>query len=390
MSALQPRGRRSLRFALAALVAGAIITIIGFILQPTQTFYSYLVAATYVVSVALGALILLMTFYCADATWPVVLRRFSEAIFAPLPVLAIAFIPIFLGMKHLYVWTAPDHIADENLRRLVEHKLHFLQAGFFIGRSIFYFVVWIGFAIALRIISLRQDRSGSPFEQTNLKLVSAIGLPAVGLTLSFASFDWIMSLEPSFYSTMFGVYYYAGGFIAAIALLTLTAYAAHRAGIITLNDSHYYALGRMMLAFTIFWGYIAFFQYLLVWIADKPDEARWYVLRSHGGWANASVVLIIVNFVVPFFALLPYRTKRDGGYLAVVSVWILLAHYNDLHWQIIPQLSPEHYSLHFTDLGAMLALGGLALVIGIFAFASQSPIPRGESRLAASLEYHSK
>lgn len=380
-----------MRYALITALIGILATAIGFTVAPRQTLFSYLTSAAYVISIALGALLLLMIFHTADARWPIVTRRLNEALAGTLPLFAILFIPILLGLHSLYSWTAPErYFTDERALYLVRHKAPYLNPVFFTLRTVFYFLVWAVVALLLRGWSLRQDATGDPQAHARLYRLSAFGIPAVGITLTFASFDWLMSLTPTWYSTMFGIYYFAGGFVAAIALLIIVTRLADRSGVIQgITGYHYHALGRLLHAFVIFYAYIAFFQYMLIWIADRPIESAWYIPRSHGSWGGVSVFLILAHFFAPFLALLPYRPKHNGTYLSGVSTLILIVHYVDLHWIVMPALHPDGWAPHWTDLAALLALGGLGVAGGLWLLRGHALVPRSDPRLAESLRYRS-
>jgi hypothetical protein len=212
----------------------------------------------------------------------------------------------------------------------------------------------------------------------------------VGLALSFAAFDWVMTLVPEWYSTMFPVRYFAGGFLGALAGLTVLTAAADRAGLVPgINDSHYYALGRLLLAFVIFWAYTEFFQLMLMWIADKPEEVTFYLARAKGGWLVLSVIVALAQFVIPFFLLLSYDLKRRRGPLTAVAVWLLVAHYLDVHWLVMPSAAPRGAPYHWIDLGALLAVGGAAVVYGVLRAGGERLYPAHDPALPEAIRYES-
>jgi hypothetical protein len=381
-------GARALVIALACAAAGAVVTALGFVLDARQAFFSYLTAVVYVVSTALGALVFLMIVNAIRARWPVVLRRVNEAAAATVVVGLVLFVPIVFGLSRLYPWTAPDAIADEHDRELVLAKLAYLNPRFFILRAFAYFVVWSVIALALRAWSHRQDRAPDGALGGTVAL-SGLALPAVALTLTFAAIDWIMSLAPAWFSTMFGIYWFAGGFLAALALLTIAAARARAAGVLPVSPSHYYALGRLLLAFVVFWAYIAYFQYMLIWLADKPVEASWFVTRARAPWTVASWALVIGHFVVPFFALLPYAPKHNGRYLTIVSVWLLAVHYIDMHWLVQPAARAGGFWFHWCDFGALAFVGGLAVAFGVWLLRGHPLVPKNDPLLEHAVRYES-
>lgn len=381
-------GRRLMVVALLGGLIGWIGLAVGFLLEPRRAFFSYLLAFNYVVSVALGLLVFLMAVHAAGAKWPVVVRRFLEAGAATMPLFVILFVPLLFGLATLFPWVTPEAIDDPHLRELVVKKLGYLKVSFFIVRSFAYLLLWAVVGVLLRWWSVRRDRGRGGGGHPE-RVLSALALPALALTLSFASFDWLMSLTPSWYSTMFGFYYFAGGFVAALSLLSLLAFRAEHAGLLPVTRWHYYALGRLLLAFTIFWAYIAFFQYMIIWLADKPDESRWYLVRTSGSWGVVSVVVIVTHFVVPFFALLSYDLKQRGALVAGVAVWILAAHYIDLYWVVIPTLHPDGSNLHWLDPAALLAVAGPALALGTWQLRGHALLPLEDPHLEEGLRYQS-
>ncbi|MFT3917615.1 MAG: hypothetical protein QM704_27070 [Anaeromyxobacteraceae bacterium] len=225
------------------------------------------------------------------------------------------------------MWVSPPAGLDPVMEHAIHHKHPYLNTAFFTWRAVGYFAVWIVVAWLLRSWSLEQDRSGDPGLTLKQRRLGAGALPLLALTMTFASFDWMMSLDPRFFSTIFGVYWFAGGFMCAFAVIIIAA-------AMTRNDpngfghhlsaEHLHSLGKFLLAFTAFWAYIAFSQFMLIWIANVPEEVPWYVLRINGGWKWVGAFLAIFHFLVPFFLLLSRDRKREPVRLARVAVWLLL------------------------------------------------------------------
>jgi hypothetical protein len=384
-------GRRAVTVSLGLAALGILDLVVGAILSPAQLFFAYLAAYNYVLSTVVGALLFLMICHAMRAGWPVLLRRLTEAVVATLPVLALLFVPILFGLGTLYPWLRPETIADEGERRLVTMKAPWLNLGSFLGRTGIYFAIWIFVGFWLRRWSAAQDRDPRAELGDRMYALSGALLPPVGLALSFAAFDWLMSLTPTWFSTMYPVYYFAGGFVAAIALLTVLTWAADRSGLITgINASHYYALGRLLLSFVVFWAYAAFFQLMLIWIADKPEEVTFYLDRVRGGWKAMSVILAVTHFVLPFLILLNYDIKRRRGRLAAVAAWILAAHYLDVHWLVMPAARPAGPPLRLVDLGALLAVLGLTVAFGVLRLRGRRLTPIHDPALSRALRYDSR
>lgn len=384
-------GRRLVRGGLIAAAVGAIGLLIGALVDLDRFFLAYLTAQTYLVSVALGALLFLMITSAMRAAWPTLLRRLTEAMVASLPILAVLFVPLLFGLGRLYPWLRPETIEGEHARHVVAQEAPYLQRGFFIVRAVVYFAVWIFTGELLRRSSLRADASPTHPGRRQMYVASAALLPVVAITLSFAAFDWLMSLTAAWSSTMFPVYYFAGGFLASLALLTLLTAVADRARAIPgINSSHYYALGRLLLAFVIFWAYVAFFQLLLTWIADKPEESIYYLPRLRGPWRTSTVILAVGQFVFPFFVLLGYGLKRRRAPLAVMGAYLLAVHYLDVHWLVLPGASPGPDARILIDLAALLALSGVTVAFTAARVKGHPLHPLHDPALREALRYHSR
>ncbi len=383
-------GARLFRVSLVLAALGVLGLLIGAFVDPRQLFLAYLTAYAYAVSVAGGALIFLMIGHAMGAGWPVLVRRLTETIVASWPLLAVLFIPILAGIDLLYPWARPEALSDEATRELIHAKHSYLNVPFFVVRSVVYLAVLTAVSVLLRRWSLERDANPRADVEGRLRALSAGGLPAVAVTFSFASFDWLMSLTPTWFSTMYPVYWFAGGFVAALALLVILTFAAQEEGWLPeVSPSHYYALGRMLLAFVVFWAYAAYFQAFLIWIAHRPDEIVYFVDRVRGPWRAVSIVLIVVQFVAPFFALLSYRSRRNPLLLAAVAAWILAAHYLDVHWLVMPSARP-HAPFHWLDLAALLAVGGACTAFSVTRLRGRAILPIHDPALPRAIHYESR
>ncbi len=348
------------RVPLAVGAVGAVGVVIGFAIAPEQAAFSYLTAWAYAVSLALGALIFLMIGYAIGARWVIVFRRFTEGVVATLPLLALMFVPIALSLPWLYRW--------------IEAPTAYLDVPFFLVRAAVYFAIWI--AIGELLVRLG-DR---------VKALATAGLPVIALTLTFAAFDWLMSLTPEWSSTVFGLLYFSGGFVGALALIAVIAWRARGVELVarSIHASHTGALGRLMFAFLVFWAYMEFSQGVIIWMANKPDEVPWYVARGAGAWGAVFAVLLIGHFAIPFFALLSRALKRRPLLLAIAGAWLLAMHYVDIYWLVMPVLHPT-IALHWLDLAAPLAVLGTA--ISFATWRTRSPMADGDPQFAAALAY---
>jgi hypothetical protein len=318
-----------------------------------QALASYLFAYVVIVTIAVGALLQVMIADVTGARWFDGLRPTGMRIARTLPLLAVLALPILLGAHALYPWADVATLAPE-ARSIVARKAAWLNVPFFIARGIGYVVVWT-------IVEELVRRQGAADARPR-RSVSAWGLVVVGLTFTFACFDWVMSLEPAWYSTIYGVYLFAGGILAALALIALLDYSP-RAGRRRVADGEHQiaSLGKLILTFAMFWAYIAFSQYLIVWIGDLPSEVGWYVSRTHTGWVVLAIVGGVGQFVVPFLALLGFEAKRRPRVLWIVGTCILVAHVVDVFWLVMPSVFPSGFHIGWTDVAAVLMVGGVIL-----------------------------
>ena len=383
-------GRRLMLRAVAVAVVGLALTVIGGFLDPRRALYAYLVAFVYWVGIAIGALILLGSFHASSARWPVVVRRFVETVPATLPLFVVLFIPILLGMKHVFVWADPPPGLDRVMEEAIHHKQPYLNARFFLARAVLYFVSWIVVAHLLRAWSLRQDIAGGTTLTRWQRRLGSGSLPFLALTMTFAAFDWMMSLDPRFFSTIFGVYWFSGSFIGAFAVTiiagTLTRADPRGFGHL-MSAEHFHSLGKFLLAFVAFWAYMAFSQFMLIWIANIPEEVPWYIVRIRGGWLWVFAFLVVFHFVVPFFLLLSRDLKRNPVTLSWIGAWMLFAHWVDVYWLVMPTLSPAGPRPSLWDLTAFVGVGAAAVAYGIFRMRGTLTVPVKDPYLDDSLRY---
>ncbi len=382
-------GRRLPAWAAAAAVAGLGLTAAGAALDTRRALFSYLTAFTFWLGIAVGALILLMAFHASSARWPVVLRRVLEAIPLSIPLFLILFVPIALGVKDLFGWVDPMQEVNEEARRLWVLRHPWLNVPFFLVRAGFYFLCWIVVGQLLFAWSVRQDQEGGARLTIMQRRLGAGGLPLVALTITFAAFDWLMSLAPFFASTIFGVYFFAGAFLAAIGALIVCVLAVRSAGFLgdAVGPNHLHSLGKFLFAFVVFWAYIAYSQYMLTWIANLPSEVPYYLVRERGRWRPVGAFLVVFHFLAPFFILLSRDLKRRARPLAVMAIWILIAHYVDVYWMVMPHLDPQGPRPSWTDLTALVGIGAAALGFTAWRLRGRHAMPVGDPYLHDSLRY---
>ena len=354
--------------------------------DPAVFFHGWLINSFYVLTLVLGALIFVIIQHLTRAGWSVVVRRMAEGIAMVAPLVALLALPLLLGVSTLYEWSHADVVAHSPL---LQAKSGYLHGGFFMIRFVVYFLVWIGLAFFFFRRSTAQDVSGDVAHTHAMQRFAAPGVVLFGLTITFASFDLLMSLHPEWYSTIFGVYIFAGSFVAffAFAILCIRLLQATGRVRIAITPEHYHDMGKLMFGFTVFWAYIAFSQFMLIWYANIPEETIFFRVRSEGGWEWVSLLLLFGHFVLPFVALISRHPKRRPTVLAITAAWMLLMHWVDIFWLVKPALSPEAFSFSLVD--ATLGLGMVSLFVAALAFVLRRHplIPVKDPRLAESLAF---
>lgn len=369
--------------------AGLALTAVGFFTDRRATSLSYLLAFTYWTGLSVAALLWLGTFHASNARWMTVLRRALETMTLPLPALAVLFVPVALTLGDAFPWVHPDpkQFSPEQLA-LLAHKSPYLNVPMFVLRTAGYFVLWIAAAELLARWSRRQDQEGSPLLLANMRSVGSAVVPLGGLAITFAGFDWLMSLDPLWASTIFGAYYASGAFLAAMCLLTIATTWSRGGGLYgeLVTPDHFHNLGKLMLAFTAFWAYVAFSQFMLIWAANLPEENVWFLARSVSGWKVVEGLLIAGHFVLPFILLLSRSLKLKPGLLSAVAAWQLLMHGVDLYW-IVAGASGSPPTPHWTVFTAFIGVGGAAVATALFRARGRHTVPLKDPFLADSLRY---
>jgi hypothetical protein len=340
-------------------LAGVALWGIGLLVDPRQAYASWLAALAAGLSIALGALLLVAIAAISGARWFDPLRGVALDVAGTLPLFGLLFLALLPGLGLLYPWVHARNLPNAA----------WLNRPWFIARAAFYFAVWIGIASTLRRWAGARTGGAGPIAPPSPRerALAAAALPPLGLTLTFAAFDWLMSLDPRWSSTVFGVYWFAGGFLAALAVVTLAAvtFGSRQPGTGTaptdrLPAAQGYALGALMLTFAVFWAYIAYSQYFIIWIADVPAEVAWYVPRVRGGWGIVALVVLAGQLALPLLVLLFYAAKRSARAMAVIAVWLLVVHYLDTYWLVLPAIHPDAPHPHWLDLSAVAAVAGCA------------------------------
>lgn len=372
-------------FYAVCMFLGVILFALGLIKDPQRAWASFLTSYFYFVALGVGGLFFTSLQHAANAGWSVVIRRFSEAMASYIPVAAATTIVLLFGMNHLYEWMNHDLVAHDPI---LLGKASYLNGTFFIIRLVIVFGAWIWFYRAMVGNSLQQDKDGNE-RHTVRNYGIAIGFLLVfAITFSLFSVDTLMSLQPHWYSTIWGVYCFAGMFQASIAVMVIITGYMIRKGYARgwVNVEHLHDLAKYMKAFTIFYAYIGFSQFLLIWYANLPEETIFYLSRSSGGWMAATIALFIFKFLVPFLLLLPRAAKRSIAHTTLVACLILVMEYVDIHWMVYPNFS-ETWIFSWYEIGTFLMFLGL-FVWSVTNFLSKNSIvPIKDPRLSESLEH---
>lgn len=347
--------------------------------------HAWLVNFCYYLSISIGGLFFVAMLHVTRAGWGVVIRRIAEVLAANFTLLAILFLPLLFGLGSLYEWADPLATPDE----LIEHKAPYLNPAFFAARAAGYFIIWWLLSRFFFRRSVEQDASGNVQLTLQMERWSGPALLLLALTVTFAAFDWLMSLDARWASTIFGLYYFAGAMVAILAIVPLAAMALQARGRLrhTVNAEHYHDLGKLLFAFVIFWGYMAFSQYMLIWYANIPEETAWYRLRTSGPWGGVAVVLLFAHLLIPFLGLMPRAAKRRKPLLAFWAVWLLAVHWLDLYWLVMPGLSGKTLPFGAIDLFLLVGMGALYAAGAIWTAGRRSLVPLKDPRLAESLAF---
>ncbi len=379
---------------LLASLAFLVIAAVGWVVDPQRFYFAYLVGWMFCVTLSLGGLFFVMIHHLTKSHWAVVVRRIAEVLAMSFPVLLLLSIPIFIGMHDLFHWTHLDLYdpTSPEFDPVLAGKRSFLNTPFFIVRVLLYFALWTLISYRLYKLSVRQDVDPAMDIPALQRKTSAWGIPVFALTISFASYDLLMSLDPHWFSTIFGVYIFAGAFWSAVAFIAIVGILLQRMGVLrgVVTKEHYHDLGKWMFAFTVFWAYIAFSQYMLIWYANLKEETIWFLHRMEHGWGYHSAVLLALHFILPFIILLPRSAKRSLPLLSIMAVWFFIMQWFDLHWLALPGLTtlhPEQATFSWIDITAWLGLFGLFVSLFLYRLGRHSLVPVNDPRLPKSIAF---
>ncbi len=430
-------------------IAGAAM---GWSNDPHRFAFSWLFGIMASLAIALGALFFVIVQHMSAAGWSVTLRRTAEFLAAGLPVIGLLFLPLLTQMDELYPWMhhwresvaeqhegahepeghddaaagegeehgslgllggvaraqehggghggaeghggghgegahhTPEHAAHE---AVIESKLAYLNQPFFIGRAISYFLVWLVLTVFFFRRSIAQDSTRDLQLTRSMQSWSPLATITFALTLTFAAFDWMMSLEPAWFSTIFGVQYFAVACVSSLAAIILLLYGLRAAGLMgeAVSVEHFHDMGKLLFGFLVFWAYISFSQFMLIWYASIPEETTYYHLRAQGGWYELSIIGLVCHFFIPFFLLISRNAKRRVEVLVFGAAWLLVLHVAEIFWLVMPYVTPGHLTLHWMDLAALFGVGGAYFTVVLLLMTRYPLIPVGDPRLSRGLDH---
>lgn len=383
--AAPPGVRRLQQRALPVSALFFAIFIVGLLINREQFFHSYVFAFAFWTGLSVGSLSLLMLQHLTTGGWGLVIRRVLEAATQTLPLMALLFLPILIGAHSIYPWTHPEEVAKHPV---VASKTAYLNLPFFTVRAVVYFAIWVLLAYLLRRWSVLQDQTAERQYVKKMRVLSGPGMVLLVFTVTFASTDWFMSLEPEWFSTIYGLIFVAAWAVSALAFVIavmsqLTKVEPMSSVVATM---HFHDHGKLLLALVMLWTYFAFSQFLIIWSGNLPEEIHWYIPRLHGAWGAIAVAVVLLHFAFPFLFLLSRSFKRNPHMLLIIAVLILVMRLIDFFWVITPSFVHEHFHISWMDIVAPIAMGGLWLTVFAWALNRRPLIPINDPQYETVLE----
>ncbi len=374
--------------SMRALIVGMVflvLLLIGAFVDRAQFFRAYLVGFVFWSGITVGSLALLMLQHLTGGVWGLMIRRVLEASTRTLPLMVILFVPLILGLKQLYPWTNP---AFMHQTEALQQKISYLNPGFFLTRAAIYFAFWSLLALLLNWLSLEQDRTDQKRHRKRMQMVSGPGLAFLIVSITFASIDWVMSLEPGWTSTIYGLIFVAAWSLSALSFTILVmSWLSRRAPMNeVVQRSHFHDWGNLLLTLVMLWTYFAFSQYLLIWSGNLPEETAWYVARKHDGWGVIALAIVILQFAFPFLTLLSRAAKKSADRLATLALLILIMRVLDVMWLVEPAFYREHFHLSWMDIVAPIAMGGLWIATFAWQLQKRPLMPINDPQIEQALE----
>jgi hypothetical protein len=375
------------QFGMIGGVLGVVLAVAGYFMADLDRFYqAYLVAYTFWMGVVLGCMALLMVQHLSGGVWGIILRRPFEAAVRTLPMMTVLFVPIVFGMHSLYEWSHPEAANDP----VIHLKAAYLNPTAFVIRQVVYFAIWNTICFLLTRWSAEHDRTGDPALVDKMSRLSGAGLLIYGLTVTFAMVDWTMSVNPHWFSTIWGMLYAGGQGLSAFAfgiiVLLMLAQAAPLNRVLT--SDHFHDLGKLLFAFLMLWAYLSFSQFLIIWSANLPEEIPHYLNRWENSYKYLSIFIVVGHFMLPYALLLSRDLKRNMGKLRIIATWILLARLADYYWHIVPELRTGGLNISLLDVALPLAIGGIFITLFVSNLGGRSLLPINDPDLDKALHHH--
>ncbi|MDZ7265734.1 MAG: hypothetical protein ONB48_00180 [candidate division KSB1 bacterium] len=383
---LTPGLARWQRTALLVGVPALALCGVGATLGTTPFFQAYLLGYLFWLGLTLGCFALLALHHLVGGGWGFSIQRVLEAGSRTLPLMIVLGVPLAFGLQELYVWARPEVVSHD---AILQHKARYLNVPFFTVRTLVYFALWAVLIFFLNRWSKQQDHSGDLLLTRRLRQVSGPSLVIYVLTLTFASVDWVMSLDPHWYSTIYGVLFVVGqGLLTlAFAIVVVARLVRHQPLAEVVAAKHFHDLGNLMFAFVLLWAYVSFSQFLIIWSGNLPEEIPWYLHRLHGGWQWLSLALVVFHFALPFVLLLSRKMKRRVELLVKVALGMIVMRFADLFWLVVPSLRSEGFALHWLDLAAPVGIGGLWLAWFVWQLRDRPLLPLHDPRVAIAFSH---
>lgn len=365
---------------------GLLLAVLSYVVDPHRAVFNNLIGFTFLASVAVGALFYIGLEYIAGAVWSTPFRRIAEFLSALLPMVLLMAIPLFFNMHDLFHWTHEEAMETD---AILKSKEPYLNTEFFIIRFAVTMAIWFLFYFLFRKHSFAQDADrDQKHTRTNIKL-SAVFIPVFAISISMFAIDWLMSLEPHWFSTIFGVYYFTGTVVCALAVITYIMVSLSERGHFFkgITEDHYYSFGALMFGLLSFWAYIAFSQFMLIWYANLPEENFWFIARWENGWEIVSIAMVLLHFWIPYFMLVSRPSKMNPKNLKRSSLLLVFVHILDMYWLVMPTYSKTPVFSYFEIAFPVLSIG---LIILVFAMQAKkyNMVPIGDPKLQRGIDFH--
>ena len=371
--------------ALIVGAVGVVMLLIGLFIDREQFFHSYILGFSFWTGISVGSLALLMLQHLTGGGWGLVIRRILEASTRTLPLIVVLVMPLIIGAHSLYEWTDP---AQLEAHEVVKFKTPYLNLPFFTIRTVIFLAVWLLLTYFLNRWSLEQDRTGDRVYAKNMRLLSGPGMVLLIFTVTFAAIDWFMSLEPEWFSTIYGFIFVASWSLTALAFtIAVLAWLSKTEPMNQIVATlHFHDLGKLLLALVMLWAYFAYSQFLIIWSGNLPEEIHYYTERIHGVWGGIIIAVVLLHFAAPFLFLLSRSVKRDPSKLVIIALLVLVMRVIDLGWTLIPAFTKEHFHLSWMDIVSPIAIGGLWLSFFFWQLGKRALIPINDPQFESVME----